>query len=90
MYKIDVAKKVLTGGKIAPDANNLILKDMPTDNRYTRRIFNDYNTATDPNSIFNKAFIKNVYYTPFHENFYSLWTNVDRGDFGLGSPAEHL
>ncbi|MCP4116024.1 MAG: hypothetical protein GY737_11585 [Desulfobacteraceae bacterium] len=89
MRRIDVAKKVLTGGKIAPNTTDVVLEGMPTDDRDIRRIYNDYTTATDPNSpsILTGVHAKNVYYTPFHQGFYSYMTyNVDRGDYSLGGP----
>jgi hypothetical protein len=62
---------------------------MPTE-RDLRRIFNDYTTSTDPNSpsILTGAYAKNVYYTPFHQGFYSYFFNVDRYDHLGGNPGE--
>ena len=89
MRRIDVAKKVLTGGRIAPDTTDTVLEGMPTE-RDSRRIFDDYSTSTDPNSpaILTGAYAKNVYYTPFHQGFYSYFFNVDRYDHLGGNPNE--
>jgi len=89
MRRIDVAKKVLTGGRIAPDTTDTVLEGMPTE-RDHRRIFNDYTTGTDPNSppILTGEYAKNVYYTPFHQGFYSYFFNVDRYDHLGGNPGE--
>ncbi|MCP4022237.1 MAG: hypothetical protein GY729_10375 [Desulfobacteraceae bacterium] len=84
MRRLDVAKKVLTGGRVAPNTTDLVLEGMPTEREY-RKIFNDYTTADDPESIITD---KNVYYTPFHQGIYSYWRNTDRGDYSLGGPAE--
>ena len=90
MRRIDVAKKVLTGGRIAPDTTDVVLEGMPTDDRDTRRIFNDYTTTDDPFGILTGVHAKNVYYTPFHQSFYSYWINVDRDDFLGGNPSEFV
>ncbi len=87
MRRIDVAKKVLTGGRIAPDTTNVVLEGMPTE-RDKRRIFNDYTTATDPYGILTGAHRKNVYYTPFHQGIYSYFFNIDRGNHLGGAPDQ--
>jgi len=90
MRRLDVAKKVLTGGRIAPNTTDTVLEGMPTDSRDTRRIYDDYTPSTDPNSptIMTGSFTKNVYYTPFHQGFYSYFFNVDRNDHLGGSPNQ--
>ncbi|NNG02468.1 MAG: hypothetical protein HKM93_24045, partial [Desulfobacteraceae bacterium] len=87
MRRIDVAKKVLTGGRVAPDDANVVLEGMPME-RDRRRIFNDYTTATDPHDILTGVHAKNVYYTPFRRGIYSWWFNVDRHDH-LGETSEN-
>ena len=82
MRRLDVAKKVLTGGRIAPDTADTVLEGTRLDRDY-RKIFNDYTTATDPNGVLTGTYEKNVYYTPFHEGIYSYFFNVDRS-FSLG------
>lgn len=82
MRRIDVAKKVLTGGKVAPDNNDLVLEGMPTE-RDTRKIFNDC-ISTDGGCIETK----NVYYTPFKQGIYSYFFNIDRADHLGGSSGE--
>ena len=77
MRRLDVAKKVLTGGRIAPDTGDTVLEGTRTD-RDVRRIFNDYTTTTDPNNILTGEHTKNVYYTPFHQGIYSYFFNIDR------------
>jgi len=66
MRRIDVAKKVLTGGRIAPDTTDIVLEGMPTERDY-RRIFDDYTTSDDPHGILTGIHAKSVYYTPFHQ-----------------------
>ncbi len=78
MRRIDVAKKVLTGGRIAPDQVDTVLEGTETD-RDNRRLFNDYTTATDPHGVLTGSLAKNVYYTPFHRGIYSYFDTVDRG-----------
>jgi hypothetical protein len=89
MRRIDVAKKVLTGGRIAPDTTDTVLEGMSTDDRDVRRIFNDHTTAEQP-GILTGGHEKNVYYTPFHQGFYSWWFNVDRADHMGGNPNEFV
>ena len=77
MRRFDVAKKVLTGGRLASDAGNYVLLGTPTERDY-RKIFNDYTAATDPYGVATK----NVYYTPFRQGIYSYFFNARRsGEF---------
>ena len=70
MRRIDIAKKVLTGGKIAPDTTNTVLEGNPTENwRDIRRRFADTGT---------------FFYTPFRQTIYSYFFGTDRGNNGLG------
>ncbi len=64
MRRIDVAKKVLTGGKIAPDTINTVLEGSPMD-RDTTKTFDDAGP---------------LFYTPFRQAIYSFFFNTDRGD----------
>ncbi len=76
MRRIDVAKKVLTGGRLANDPNEYVLIGSPHD-RDMRRIFNDYastDTPTDGNVVPPN---KNVYYTPFRRAIYSYFFTND-------------
>ena len=59
MRRLDVAKKVLTGGRIAPDTTDTVLEGTEID-RDQRRIFNDYTTLTDPNNVLTGIHAKNV------------------------------
>ncbi len=88
MRRLDVAKKVLTGGRIAPDTTDTVLEGTEID-RDQRRIFNDYTTLTDPNNVLTGIHAKNVYYTPFHQGIYSYSFNVDRG-VNLGGNAGEM
>jgi type IV pilus assembly protein PilY1 len=75
--RLDVAKRVLTGGRLASDPGNYVLLATPTERDY-RRIFNDYTAATDPYGVATK----NVYYTPFRQGIYAYFFNVQRnGEF---------
>lgn len=87
MRRLDVAKKVLTGGRIAPDAADTVLEGTTFD-RDRRRMFNDFITATDPHGILTGSYSKNVYYTPFHQGIYSYFDNVDRSVALGGSSGE--
>jgi len=78
MRRIDIAKKVLTGGRIAADPTDTVLVGTPDNYSHERRIFNDYTTATDPEGILTGAHTKNVYYTPFHQGIYSYFLNDTR------------
>lgn len=83
MRRLDVAKKVLTGGKVAPDTDEVVLEGGPTDSRDIRRIYNDC-ISTDAGCIATK----NVYYTPFHRGIYSYFFNIDRNAHLGGSPDQ--
>lgn len=85
MRRIDIAKKVLTGGRIAPDTTDVVLEGTETD-RDERKIFNDYTTTTDPHSILTD---KKLYYTPFHQGIYSYFFNVDRSTHLGGNAGEN-
>ena len=77
--RTDVAKKVLTGGRLASDPNDYVLLGMSAD-RDNRKIFNDYTAATDPYGVATK----NVYYTPFRQGIYSYFFNRQRnGEFTI-------
>jgi len=78
MRRIDIAKKVLTGGRIAADPTDTVLVGTPDNYTNERRIFNDYTTSTDPEGILTGAHTKNVYYTPFHQGIYSYFSNDTR------------
>jgi len=79
MRRLDVAKKVLTGGRLASDPGNYVLLGTPTERDY-RRIYNDYTASTDPNAVATK----NVYYTPFRQGLYSYFFNNRRdGEFAI-------
>ncbi len=86
MRRIDVAKKVLTGGRVAPDQNDVVLEGTVIDRDY-RRIFNDHTTLTAP-GVLTGVHEKNVYYTPFHQGIYSYFFNVDRSAHLGGSAGE--
>ncbi len=73
MRRFDIAKRVLTGGRLASDPGDYVLLGTPTERDY-RKIFHDYTAATDPYGIASK----NVYYTPFHEGIYSYFFNAQR------------
>jgi type IV pilus assembly protein PilY1 len=79
MRRFDVAKKVLTGGRLASDPGEYVLLGTPTE-RDNRKIFNDYTVATDPHGVVTK----NVYYTPFRQGVYSYFFNDRRnGEFAI-------
>ncbi len=79
MRRFDVAKRVLTGGRLASDPGDYVLLATPTE-RDNRRIFNDYTAATDPFGVSTK----NVYYTPFRQGIYSFFFNAKRnGEFTI-------
>ena len=88
MRRLDVAKKVLTGGRIAPNTTDTVLEAMPTE-RDQRKIFNDYTTADDPHNILTGVHAKNVYYTPFHRGIYSWFYNIDRHEKLGGGAGEY-
>jgi len=74
-----VAKRVLTGGRLASDPNDYVLLGVYADRDY-RRIFNDYTAGTDPFGVATK----NVYYTPFRQGIYSYFFNAKRnGEFAM-------
>ncbi len=76
MRRFDIAKKVLTGGRLANDTNEYVLIGSPHERDY-RRIYNDYastDTPTDGNIVPSN---KNVYYTPFHRAIYSYFFTAD-------------
>ncbi len=74
MRRLDVAKKVLTGGRLAADPGADVLLGAATDARDLRRTYNDYTATTDPDG----RATKNVYYTPFRQYIYSYWDNEQR------------
>jgi type IV pilus assembly protein PilY1 len=77
--RFDVAKRVLTGGRLAADPNDYVLLGVYADRDY-RRVFNDYTAATDPFGVVTK----NVYYTPFRQGIYSFFFNAQRnGEFTI-------
>ncbi len=79
MRRLDVAKKVLTGGRLAADPNDYVLLGTPTERDF-RRIYDDYTAATDPFGVATK----NVYYTPFRQGIYSYFFNDRRnGEFAI-------
>jgi type IV pilus assembly protein PilY1 len=75
MRRLDVAKKVLTGGRLASDPGDYVLLGTPTERDY-RRIYNDYTVGTDPYGVVTK----NVYYTPFRQGLYQYFFNNKRND----------
>ncbi|NDY42362.1 hypothetical protein G3N55_05835 [Dissulfurirhabdus thermomarina] len=87
MRRIDVAKKVLTGGRLAGDASEYVLIGTQKD-RDDRRIFNDYASSDTPPSPNYVPPAKNVYYTPFRQGIYSYFTDsATRNPGGDAVPA---
>lgn len=84
MRRFDIAKKVLTGGRIAPDSDDVVLEAVPTE-RDTRRIFNDCASGDTSNNCVAGVATKTVYYTPFHQGIYSYWSNINRSEIGGNS-----
>ncbi len=84
MRRIDVAKKVLTGGKLGQDPGELTLVGTMTD-RDQYRIFNDYASNDSPTDGSIVPLNKNVYYTPFRRGFFSIFININR--YGQYVPA---
>ena len=76
MRRFDVAKKVLTGGKLANDATEHVLIGTPHD-RDKRRVYNDYASDDHPTDRNPVPQNKHVYYTPFHRAIYSYFFTSD-------------
>ena len=76
MRRFDVAKKVLTGGRLGYETDEYVLIGSPFD-RDSRRIFNDYASSDTPGGSHIVPASKNVYYTPFRRAIYSYFMNED-------------
>ena len=78
MRRFDVAKKVLTGGRLADDPGNYVLLGTPTKRDY-RRIFNDYTVVKPPRGRDKECLLHSL-----RQGMYTYFFNDKRnGEFSI-------